>query len=510
MDTLDSQRLREYLDLSPDDRERVRGLRETFRHHAGQFAERFYEHLRASPLTAGFIRDDAVLQRLKRVQAAYFAELLEGQFDQVAYVRKRLSVGATHERVGIEPISYLGAYNQYIQITFPMFVEAFGDDLSTVLPALLSLVKVIFFDISLALETYFRQATEQIRQRNDELQRTLTLLQQTQQSEARLLKQRWQWVTHLRYESPRYRLIGSSPAMARVHQMIEKVAPTDATVLVRGPSGTGKELVARAIHYNSPRREHPLVTINCAALQETLLESELFGHEKGAFTGAVAAKPGLFEVAEGGSLFVDEIAEMAPGLQAKLLRVLEDGRYRRVGGTHEIQANVRVIAATNKVLEEEQKAGHFREDLFYRLNVFAIYLPPLRERRTDIPELIEHLLTTRPVGSTRSQLTPDALDVLVRYDWPGNVRELANVLERAQILAEDNRITLDDLPESMLDRGTFAISEDGDPLHLRAIERRHVEMVLLREKGNKVQAAKALGISRRALYRLIEKHRIDV
>src|SRR5579884_3826545 len=219
-----------------------------------------------------------------------------------------------------------------------------------------------------------------------------------------LQRREQQWLQQLSYESPRYRLVGSSPAMRRVVALIEKVAPTDSTVLVRGASGTGKELVARALHFNSQRRDRPLVTINCAALQENLLESELFGHEKGAFTGAVSAKPGLFAVAEGGTLFVDEIAEMAPGLQAKLLRVLEDGHYRRVGGTQEHQADVRVVAATNRDLEEEQKAGRFREDLYYRLNVVAIALPPLRERRQDIPELVEHFLTTRQVGPTRMRV----------------------------------------------------------------------------------------------------------
>jgi DNA-binding NtrC family response regulator len=325
----------------------------------------------------------------------------------------------------------------------------------------------------------------------------------------KLARRERQWVEQIDFESARYRLVGSSPAMQKVVQLIQKVAPTESTILVRGASGTGKELVARAIHYNSARRERPLVTINCAALQETLLESELFGHEKGAFTGAVQAKPGLVEVAEGGTLFIDEISEMAVGLQAKLLRVLEDGHFRRVGGTQESHADVRVIAATNRLLADEIKSGRFREDLYYRLNVVTIELPLLRERRQDIPELIEHFLTSRQVGAARSRLAPEALDALVRYDWPGNVRELANVLERSQILAENQLITVDDLPDSITD----AIPEGGgpsrDPDHLREVERRHVQEILKREKGNKVHAAKVLGVSRRALYRLIAKYGLE-
>lgn len=320
------------------------------------------------------------------------------------------------------------------------------------------------------------------------------------------------YVQHLNFESPRYQIIGSGPDMQKVLHLIQKTAPTDATVLIRGPSGTGKELVARALHRNSMRRDKPMVTINCAALQETLLESELFGHERGSFTGAHQSKLGLIEVAEGGTLFIDEVAEMPPSLQAKLLRVLEDGHFRRVGSIKDNFANVRIIAATNRPLEDEQKAGRFREDLYYRLNVITIDLPPLRDRRQDIPDLVEHFLTFRQIGKVRYRVEADAMRLLTEYDWPGNVRELANVIERAQILAEDETITLDDLPDSILSPSrlhTPTSSGNGissDPLNLGQLERATVIAALEKEKGNKAKAAKRLSISRRKLYRLISKY----
>jgi DNA-binding NtrC family response regulator len=341
------------------------------------------------------------------------------------------------------------------------------------------------------------------------------------------------YVEKLSYESPRYHMIGSGPAMDRVAQLIAKVAPTDATVLICGRSGTGKEIVAHAVHSNSLRRNRPMVTINCAALQENLLESELFGHEKGAFTGAQQSKLGLIEVAEGGTLFIDEVAEMAPSLQAKLLRVLEDGHYRRVGSTKECHADVRIIAATNKPLDQEQRAGRFREDLYFRLNVVTIELPPLCERRQDIPALAEHFLAHRQIGPKPCRLDPKALEALMQYHWPGNIRELANVLERAQILAQDHVITTDDLPETIfvapLPRSTpstpspppgqsaappgasrpAADTTGLDTLNLSDLECRAIQTALLRSKGNKAHAAKALGISRRALYRLISRYGLE-
>ena len=330
----------------------------------------------------------------------------------------------------------------------------------------------------------------------------------------RLTRREQQWVHQLNYESARHRLIGNSEAIRRIEQLIFKVAPSDATVLIRGSSGTGKEVVARALHSNSKRQDRPMVTINCAALQETLLESELFGHEKGSFTGATHAKQGLVEVAEGGTLFIDEIAEMAPGLQAKLLRVLENGSFRRVGGTEELQADVRIIAATNRPLEEEMEAGKFREDLYYRLNVVCILIPPLKERTEDIPILVEHFLRTRQIGPTPYSICPEAMDLLCRYDWPGNVRELANVLERAQILAEDNSISPEDLPETLVEKtAPILSSQSDDPLNLPAaiyeLEGRILKEVLRLENGNKAHAAKRMGISRRALYRLLNKHHME-
>lgn len=306
----------------------------------------------------------------------------------------------------------------------------------------------------------------------------------------------------LNRSQPRAEMVGESPALKEVWRLIERAGPTDKAILIQGESGTGKELVARALHRLSPRADQPLVTINCAALPETLLESELFGHEKGAFTGAVATKPGFFEVADGGTLFIDEIGEMPGSLQAKLLRVLEDGSMRRIGSVKERRVDVRLLAATNRNMADEVKAGRFREDLFYRINVMSLQLPPLRERTGDIPLLVRHLL------GQDWKIESDAMQILERYRWPGNVRQLINALERAKILADEQEILVDDLPPEVLAESSVSAVEAPMSDELSALQRAHVIEIYEREKGNKARAARALGVNRRSLYRLLEKYGI--
>lgn len=301
-------------------------------------------------------------------------------------------------------------------------------------------------------------------------------------------------------------MIGRSPQMQEVFRLIERAGRTDKAILIQGDSGTGKELVARALHRASLRADKPLVVINCAALPETLLESELFGHEKGSFTGAVAAKPGLFEVADGGTLFIDEIGEMPGALQAKLLRVLEDGSMRRIGSLKERRVNVRLLAATNRNLQAEVQAGRFREDLFYRINVLSFELPPLRNRAGDIRLLINKFL------GDQWEVEPAAQQALEQHPWPGNVRQLINVLDRAKILADPPLIRLHDLPREITGgpatNGSIPRPKES-PDALSAIERSHVMEILTRERGNKARTARALGINRRSLYRLLEKYELE-
>ena len=306
-------------------------------------------------------------------------------------------------------------------------------------------------------------------------------------------------------------ILGESPAIREVRQLVEKLAPTRTTVLVTGESGTGKEVVARSIHSRSDRRDQPFVAINCGAIPEGLIESELFGHEKGSFTGAVDAKAGLFEVAGSGTLFLDEVGELPLHVQVKLLRALQEKRARRVGGTADIAFSARVIAATNRALEAEVKAGRFREDLFYRLNVIQLRMPPLRERRSDIPAFLEHFLQrfTAELGRSEAAFSPEALELLYGWQWPGNIRELANVVERAATLSDGSIIGAEALPPALrgaeLRGGPAEIPTSGIDLqaHLDALERRALEQALERTGGNKTEAAKLLALTFRSLrYRL--------
>ncbi|BCR05347.1 acetoacetate metabolism regulatory protein AtoC [Desulfuromonas versatilis] len=309
-------------------------------------------------------------------------------------------------------------------------------------------------------------------------------------------------------------IIGTSQGMKQVFEVASSVAQSNANVLVTGESGTGKELVARSIHYSSARKEKSFIVLNCAALSEGVLESELFGHEKGAFSGALATKKGRFELAHEGTLFIDEVGEMSLNAQVKLLRVIQEHEFERVGGTKTIHSDVRIVAATNKNLEEEVRRGRFREDLYYRLNVVNIHLPPLRERREDIEALARHFLQKYALetGKKVDQLAPRALSCLLAYEWPGNVRELQNVMERAVVLSRGEVITPRDFPQGLSgqDQICLELPERGGSLTeiLEDLERQLIIQTLNREKGSQTRAATALGIKRTTLRYKMEKYRL--
>ena len=304
-------------------------------------------------------------------------------------------------------------------------------------------------------------------------------------------------------------IIGESAEMKKVFSLIEKVSASDATVLILGESGTGKELIATTIHYQSKRKDKPLIKVNCAALPEGLIESELFGHEKGAFTGAVRRKPGRFELAHGGTIFLDEIGDLPSSTQAKILRVTQERQFERIGGTATLTVDVRIIAATNKNLEEEVKAGRFREDLYYRLNVIPIILPPLRERKEDIPNLIEFFMDKfRSKLSKNVRFSKEAADMLLTYDYPGNVRELENIIERCVTLSVSQVIDKDELP-SFIANG----EQSTKSLFLSDVaayaKKAHILRVLKTTQGNKTRAAEMLGISRKTLWEKMKTYRIE-
>jgi DNA-binding NtrC family response regulator len=304
-------------------------------------------------------------------------------------------------------------------------------------------------------------------------------------------------------------LIGAHGSMQEVYRVVHKVARSASTVLIYGESGTGKELVARALHVMSDRRDRPFLGVNVGALPETILEAELFGYEKGSFTGADARKVGLFEQASGSTLFLDEVGDLKLDLQVKLLRVLQEREILRVGGTEAVPIDVRIVAATNRDLEQQVREGRFREDLFYRLNVIPIALPPLRERRTDIPLLVEHFLARHGEPGRRRKMTPEALEALVAYGWPGNVRELESVIERTLLLADGDVIALEDLPATVRMRRAaepgLPVDVPDEGLDLEALERGLIRRALEKAAGNVTRAARLLGLSRRTLQYRLEK-----
>ena len=314
-----------------------------------------------------------------------------------------------------------------------------------------------------------------------------------------------------------HNIIGQARNMQAMFRMIEKIAPSESTVIIYGESGTGKELVARALHVHSKRKQQRFLAVNCAAIPDTLLESEMFGYEKGAFTGANTQKKGLFEEAHNGTLFLDEIGDLDTVLQAKLLRVLQEGEFQRVGGVKTIKADVRVLAATNKNLEEEVKDGRFRQDLYYRLNVVPIFLPPLRERKEDIPALVAHFLAKyqKKHGKTITRVTSDVMKRLLDYRWDGNVRELESVIERSVILADQDLITLETLPEKLREPVipgsantpiTFNIPEEG--ISLEHVERSLIESALNKSGWSIKKASELLGISYKTLQYRIQKYQL--
>jgi two-component system, NtrC family, response regulator len=314
-------------------------------------------------------------------------------------------------------------------------------------------------------------------------------------------------------------IIGKSPLMKNVFKTISKVGPTSATVLILGESGTGKELVAKSIHFNSPRRNKPIVAVNCAALAENLLESELFGHEKGAFTGAVARKKGRFELADGGTIFLDEIGELPPSLQVKLLRVLQEKTIERVGGTLPIPVDIRIIAATHRSLKQEIEEGRFREDLFYRLNVVKIQLPPLKQRPEDIHLLIDHFLhkysAERPAGNAITKVDPAVERLFHDYHWPGNVRELENVIERIMVLCSGPTITEADLPTELRDHVRNTLHLEGIPADatlyetLTMVEQRMIIRAMKMAGNVQTKAAEILGIGKSGLNQKLKKYNLN-
>ena len=382
-------------------------------------------------------------------------------------------------------------------------------------PELPVIMMTAYGTIELAVEAMKKQAYDYITKpfQNEELKLTIK----------KALENSWLIKENRRLSealSDRYRygnIIGKSKPMLEIYDMIGKVAQSRASILITGPSGTGKELVAKAIHYDSPRKDRSFISINCGALTETLLESELFGHEKGAFTGAIAMKKGRFELADEGTLFLDEVGEMPPPLQVKLLRVLQEMEFERVGGTRTIKVDVRVLSASNRNIKEDVASGLFREDLFYRLNVMQIEMPSLKERIDDIPLLVDHFIEKfQSPPKKKIKLAPEVKKALFNYSWPGNVRELENVIERAVVLNSGGVITLDDLPDELagakveFDVERFIPTNVSLPKALEQIEEKLIKRALAQCNNVQAHAAKMLGIKKNLIQHKMRKYNIVV
>ena len=390
------------------------------------------------------------------------------------------------------------------------------EECKKLIPELPLIMMTAYGTIELAVEAIKKQAFDYITKpfKNEELKLTVIKALESYRltKENRLLREAL---------SERYNygnIIGKSKSMLKIYDLINKVARSKASVLITGSSGTGKELIAKAVHYNSPRKDQPFISINCGALTETLLETELFGHEKGAFTGAIAMKRGRFELADRGTLFLDEVGEMPQALQVKLLRVLQEMEFERVGGTRTFRVDVRILAASNRNIKEDVTNGLFREDLFYRLNVMNLELPPLRERIDDIPLLVKHFIEKYRTenNKNRIELSPEAWKALYNYSWPGNVRELENVIERALVLNSGGAIMLDDLPEELTaEEAEFDVERFIPPnmplsTTLEKIEESLIRKALARCNNVQAHAAKRLGITKSLIQHKMKKYKITV
>jgi transcriptional regulator with PAS, ATPase and Fis domain len=476
--------LQRYVGWTKDDVARVAAVRQTLLGSAQLLIDDFYDQIQLHPRASQVITGGGEqIARLKITLHRWLHQLLSGPYDH-DYVVLRSLVGKRHVAIGLDQVYTNAALSRLRAGLCHALCGNWRGSPVELSHTLVSLNKLLDLDLAIIEDAYQSEYVARQRALDQENRQLRVALQQRER---------------------KTELVGESPAMQEIYRLVERTGPTDKPILIQGESGTGKELVAQALHRASLLAEKPLVVINCAALPETLLESELFGHEKGSFTGAIASKPGLFEVADGGTLFIDEIGELAGSLQAKLLRVLEDGSLRRVGSVKEIKVKVRLLAATNRDLAEEVAAGRFREDLFYRINVLTIQLPPLRERPGDIALLAEHFANPQ-VWKCEDQLLP----LLERYSWPGNVRQLRNAIERTKILAVDEQLKAENLPPEILRASQESpTAAPGSRVDLDTVNRQHIFETFRRYRGNKTHTARALGISRRALYRLLEKHDIE-